>query len=352
MKKVLNFFGIVLAVIFSLVLIPTLIFNPVWRGVSGLLQPSALEELTTSLVEEIDLSQIALESPELAQALEEAGITPEAAQALLSSQTAKDIISLLGSDLTQVLQGSFTTSALTEAEALRIVNDNRAELIQIVRLMLPDETAALTDDQLNQGLDSVVAQEILPLLGDIDQAFSDMQAELHGELAMALELATGPMIPTALLVAALVLALLIFLCRWPHQEGLLWLGIDSALAALPVLGIAFSLKGPQLSQALAQTAGLPDVFRPFLRRMGNSTLIGGAILAAIAVVMVAGFILLRDRRLKKQAATATFTPAAPAAVSAAPFTEAAPETETTPEAEAAPDAEAAPEAERSPWDNV
>ena len=33
MKKVFNFFGIVLALILSLALIPTLIINPVWRGV-------------------------------------------------------------------------------------------------------------------------------------------------------------------------------------------------------------------------------------------------------------------------------------------------------------------------------
>ena len=332
MKKVLNFFGIVLAVLFSLALIPTLILNPVWRGVSGLLQPSVLEELTTSIVEEIDLSQISLDSPELAQSLEDAGISPEAAQALLSSQTAKDIISLLGSDLTQVLQGSFTTSALTEAEMTRVINENRAELIQILRLMMPDETAALTDDQINQHLDSVVAQEVLPLLGDVNQAFLDMQTELHGEMAMAFELATGPMIPTALLVGALILAVLIFLCRWPHQEGLLWLGIDSAIAALPVLGMAFSLKGAQLSQTLAQSTGLPDVFGPVLRRMGNTTLIGGIILAAIAVVMVAGFILLRDRRMKRQAAQSDYAPAA-----SVPVTEVSLPTS---------------DAERSPWDNV
>lgn len=331
MKKVLNFFGIVLAVLFSLALIPTLILNPVWRGVSGLLQPEVLEELTMSVVEEMDLSEFSLESPELAQALTESGISAEAAQALLSSRTAEEVMALVGQDLAHVVKGDFTASALTEAELLRIVEANRTELIEIIRLLAPTDTAALTDDQVSVALDSMVQQEMLPLLTDMNQAFSDMQAELHGEeLGMALELATGSLIPTILLVTALVLAVLIFLCRWPNQEGLLWLGIDSAIAALPVLGMAVSLKGAQLSRVLAQTAGLPNVFGPVLHRMGNTTLVGGLILLALAVLFIAGFIILRDRRMKRRSAHADYAPTAP----------------TTPAAPAITDGE------RSPWDNV
>ena len=345
MKKIFNFFGIVLALLLSVVLIPTLIFNPVWRGVSGLLQPAVIEELTLSLVEEIDLAQISLDQPELVQSLTEAGVSPEAAQALLASQTAKDVLAVVGSDLAQVLQGSFTASSLTESEALRIVDANRAELIQIARLMMPSEAASLTDEQLSLGLDSIVQEEILPLLGEINQVFIEMQAELHGELAVFLELATGPMVPTALLVAAVVFALLIFLFRWPQQRGFLWLGIDCALAAMPVLGIAFSLKGAQLSHLLAQGSGLPDVFHPVLQRVASPILTGGIILAAAAIVLIATFILLRDHRMKKAAAAQEYAPTH--AVATAPFIAA----ETQADETEIPAPEETP-AQRSPWDNV
>ena len=150
-----------------------------------------------------------------------------------------------------------------------------------------------------------------------------------------LELLTGPLVTTALLVAALVLAVLIFLCRWPHQEGLLWLGIDAALAALPVLGIAVSLKGAQLSQALAQAAGVPNLFGPVLRHAGTSMLVGGLLLLAAAVLFIASFILLRDRRLKKQAAHADYAPDLHADY-----------------APAEPVITGPADRERSPWDNV
>ena len=54
MKKALNVCGIIFAVIFSLALIPTLIMTPVWKGVSGLLEPEFLQNVVTEVVAELD----------------------------------------------------------------------------------------------------------------------------------------------------------------------------------------------------------------------------------------------------------------------------------------------------------
>ena len=64
MKKVLNVFGIIFAAILSLILIPTLIMAPVWQGVSGLLEPDFIQSVTAEIIEEIDLSDISLSSPD------------------------------------------------------------------------------------------------------------------------------------------------------------------------------------------------------------------------------------------------------------------------------------------------
>ena len=109
----------------------------------------------------------------------------------------------------------------------------------------------------------------------------------------------------------------------------MWLGIDAALAALPVLGIAVSIKGTQFSQARSQGVGVPNIFTPVLRQAGNAMLIGGVVLLAAAVLLIAAFILLRDRRLKREAAYADKAPTAPQS-----------------------DALPRDGAERSPWDNV
>lgn len=347
MKKVFNFFGIVLALILSLVLIPALIMNPVWRGVSGLLQPETISDLTTQLVQEIDFSEVSLDDPELAAVLTEFGITQEAAQAILTSETAARVLPLLGQDLAQVVEGSFSTSALTEAEVLRIAADNRLELIDLMRMVAPAEMAGLSDEPAGLVVDYFVQEEILPLLGDLNAALLDFQTQLHSELDQVIELATSPLISQVLLIASVILAVLIFLLRWPQQKGLLWLGIDCALAALAVLGIAVPMKGAQISQALAQGTGLPDVFDPVLQRLAAPILTGGIILAAAAIVLVAAFILLRDRRMKKAAAAqAAYEP-----VYSAPAATCIPTDSTdTPAGESAETAEVP--VQRSPWDNV
>jgi len=340
MKKVLNVFGIIFAAILSMILVPLLILAPVWQGMSGLLDPAFIENVSTEIVEEIDLSEISLNDPELIQSMTEAGITPEAAEALLESNTAREVVELLGQDLIQVLQGPFTTSALTEAEIARLVEENRQELIVLLRLLTQEDAVSITDAQLSDALDVLASQQAAPLSGEITQAMLEMQSALYEEFAAVMQLLRGPIILISLLGAAFVLALLIFLFRWPRQEGLMWLGIDAALAALPVLGIAVSLKGAQISQLLAQSAGVPNVFGPVLRHAGNTMLLGGLLLLAAAVLFIAGFILLRARRLKKAAAHADYAPTAHA-----DYAPAKPAPIEPPVADSA-------ERERSPWDNV
>lgn len=337
MKQVLNVFGIILAVLLSLALIPTLILTPVWQGVSGLLDPDFIESAATQIVEELDLSELSLDNTELMQELTNAGISPEAAQAILSSEMLQQVIEPLAHDFALALTGSFESLSLTEAQLQQIAAEHRAELLEIIRLMEP-EAAAISDEILGQVIDEFMATEATTLLNDANTALLDLQTEMQTEYAEALTIIQGPLILTALLIIIAVLALLIFLFRWPRQEGLLWLGIDTALAALPVLGIAFSFKSTQLSQALATGVGVPDVFAPVLRHAGNTILIGGAILAAAAILFIGLFILLRDRRLKKQAAYADTAPAEVQPVESLPAD--------------SPLNDVAPTRERSPWDNV
>ena len=339
MKKVFNVFGILFALIFSLVLVPVLMVNPIWRGVSGLLQPDVIEEVATQVLDEIDLGEIALSDPELVQPLTELGISIEAAQAVLASRTAHEVLDLLVDDFIQILQGSFTASSLTPAKLQRIAAENREELIGLMRLVAPAEMAALPDEQVGQAVDLFLQEQLIPMLAELDPALLDLQAQLHQELALAMELLTGPIVTTALTVMALVLAVLIFLCRWPQQKGLLWLGIDAGLAALPVLCISFLFLRSQLSLSTLPLAAFDDMLAPVLHRVGITILIGGLILLAAAVVLIAAFVLLRDRRMKKQEShpdyAPNYAPAAPTAQAA--LVDHADDTDGT---------------ERSPWDNV
>lgn len=340
MKKVFNVFGIIFALFFSLALVPVLIANPTLRAVSDFLQPETVETIaveTIAQLDQVDLGEVIRTNPQMTESLTELGLTPEAAQALLGSQALHDVLNTLVGDAAQILRGSFTASTLTPADLQRIATENRAELISILRLAAPSEMAALTDEQVGQAVDSLVEEYALPLLAELDGALLEAQAQLQEylvELRSLLSLGK-----TGLLIAALVLAFLIFLCRWPQQKGLLWLGIDCALAGLPLLGTALPFKRGLVSQVAADLTGLPDIFGPTAQHFGTTLLIGGLVLLAAAAALIAGFVLLRDRRMRKQATHPDYAPtSAPDFAPAAPTADAAPAITDT--------------AERSPWDNV
>ncbi len=303
MRAFFNVLGIIAATLLSFVLIAVLITAPIWQGFSGLLKPDVLEKTITS----IDLAEVVAESSDLQQSLIDEGIAPEAIESLLSSNTFDEVAALLSKDALQATKGQFSTTALTADELQDIFNRNKAEIVSLARQFAP-ETNILTDDQLGRLLETSLPTLAPTLISEIDKTLLDLQTDLEEEgAAQALQLAAGPIVIAVMLGTAFVLAVLIFLCRLRNGEGLIWLGVDSILAALPVLLLGIGMKS---SMAMSVgTAVLPQqelmaVLLPVLSAIGTTILIGGAVLLALGIVLIAGFVLLRDRRLKKQRAAA------------------------------------------------
>lgn len=304
MRAFFNVLGIIAATLLSFVLIAVLIIAPIWQGFSGLLKPDVLEKTITS----IDLAEVVAESSDLQQALIDEGIAPEAIESLLSSNTFDEVVALLSKDALQVTKGQFSTTALTADELQDIFNRNKAEIVSLARQFAP-ETNILTDDQLGRLLETSLPTLAPTLISEIDKTLLDLQTDLEEEgAAKALQLAAGPIVIAVMLGTAFVLAVLIFLCRLRNGEGLIWLGVDSILAALPVLLLGIGMKSSMamsVGTAMLPQQELMAVLLPVLSAIGTTILIGGAVLLALGIVLIAGFVLLRDRRLKKQRAAAT-----------------------------------------------
>ena len=304
MRAFFNVLGIIAATLLSFVLIAVLITAPIWQGFSGLLKPDVLEKTITS----IDLAEVVAESSDLQQSLIDEGIAPEAIESLLSSNTFDEVAALLSKDALQATKGQFSTTALTADELQDIFNRNKAEIVSLARQFAP-ETNILTDDQLGRLLETSLPTLAPTLISEIDKTLLDLQTDLEEEgAAQALQLAAGPIVIAVMLGTAFVLAVLIFLCRLRNGEGLIWLGVDSILAALPVLLLGIGMKSSMamsVGTAVLPQQELVSVLLPVLSAIGTTILIGGAVLLALGIVLIAGFVLLRDRRLKKQRAAAT-----------------------------------------------
>ena len=205
MKKALNVFGIIFAVIFSLALIPTLIMTPVWKGVSGLLEPEFLQNVVTEVVAELDEEDFTFDTSDI----ENDGIDPELAQAIAASAALREIAPLLGNDMSQVVLGEFTTTSLTAAEMQRIGTANKEELAEILTLAAKSEGETLSADEASLAIEQLIA-DAATLESELNSMFLELQTDLHTEYAEVLALLTGPVVTTALLITALILAALIF----------------------------------------------------------------------------------------------------------------------------------------------
>ena len=208
MKKVLNGFGIILAVLFSLALIPMLIVTPVWEGVSALLEPEFLEQAVSEVVEELQETDFQIDASDIAGE----GINPALAQAIANSAALREVAPLLGQDICQVAQGKFVSTSLTAEELQRLGSQHRQELAEIFALLAQSEGQVLSADEAGLVIDQMLA-DAAGLEAELTGLFLDMQTELQTEYGPALALLSGPIVTIALLIAALVLAFLIFLCR-------------------------------------------------------------------------------------------------------------------------------------------
>ena len=298
MRAFFNVLGIIAATLLSFVLIAVLITAPIWQGFSGLLKSDVLEKMVTKM----DFAEVVTSSPELMAELTSEGISPEAAEAILNSNTFDELLQVLSADFLLAAKGEFSTTSLTGDKLVEIADRNRSEIVSIVRLLVP-EASLLTDPQLEQLVDNMLPIFSGSIVAEVDGMLLELQTDLAQEgVTQALEIAASPILTLVLLGIAFVLALLIFLFRLRHAEGFLWLGIDSILAALPVLGIGALLKSTGILNAA--TAQVPDaemasVLFPVLGAVGSTILMGGAVLIGLGIVLIAAFVLLRDRRMRK-----------------------------------------------------
>lgn len=298
MRAFFNVLGIIAATLLSFVLIAVLITAPIWQGFSGLLKSDVLEKMVTKM----DFAEVVTSSPELMSELTSEGISPEAAEAILNSNTFDELLQVLSADFLLAAKGEFATTALTGDKLVEIADRNRSEIVSIVRLLVP-EASLLTDPQLEQMVDNMLPIFSGSIVAELDGMLLELQTDLAQEgITQALEIAANPIITLTLLGVAFVLALLIFLFRLRHAEGFLWLGIDSILSSLPVLGIGALLKSTGILNAAA--AQVPDaemasVLFPVLGAVGSTILMGGAVLIGLGIVLIAAFVLLRDRRMRK-----------------------------------------------------
>lgn len=316
-NKTVNVITAIVAVLLSILLVPTLFATGLVAAANSATSPAVMGNLITNTVQNIDFEQLILDSVEDSDISEEVLKEARTVTALLDSKAAKEFFSMYARDVAATLNGSYdpANASVSVQSVTDLANNHVDELVDALVALEPDadreeiRSAILTFVEENAGelLDSLKIENIVDMDG-------------LTEITNALNLLKK--VTWVLLGVCLVLAGLIYACRYYRFGGFIWLGVDFGISAVMMTLTALAVKSPLLTDLL----GGEDTATLWLG--GVTGAVGGMlttvalILFGLTAVCIGVFILLKYKVLNKRDG-ATEIPAQEVPVEAAPSEEAA-----------------------------
>ena len=360
MKTFLNVLGCIFASLLSIVLVITLLIFPAYRAIASLATTSTIK----NIVQNIDYAKLLPSSEELKKTLgenwEEIPLIGEMLKTDSFNQVVDDIIKskamgkvveLYAGDLINALMQKEEEKQLTTDAFKDIVIKESKSLVQILRPYIPESTT-LTDEELAAEIQTYVSQNADQILGylpdiaeltgvdgstddiingvengdiDVDEVIDKLEngtytyrpEEAHAQAGSEQPSANDPLatlrqllapsvsITFAVIIAALVL--LIALCRFNRFGGMLWLGIDAVIAALPVALIAIGVKSIPLATLLGDDLNsLSPILSSIISTLSGKLVLAAAIYAVVGIALIVGYVLL-GKSVKSKAVPAEKT---------------------------------------------
>lgn len=297
LKIFLNFFGVVLAVFLSILLLTFLILTPVISSATNVITPKTLQKILTS----IDYKEIISENkPDVEINEENTGLPADTIESLMQSDTAKDIIELYTNDVSAMLSGENNAKSFTPEAIKDIINDNIDEISDITFELTKEENPQITKEEIKTEILKDVdksAEELSKLLPDTEELIN-VDSMDEQTLNALKTLADGSM-RLYIIGTVLILSLLIYGCRFMRFKGFMW------LAVVYILGAVFAFVARIASNTLWRTVIAdslpfsPDIIAPAVSIALSQFIIIGIVLLVCAAAFITAFVFGR-KNLKKQ----------------------------------------------------
>ncbi len=222
-KFILNFFGILLAIILSIITLGTLIITPIISSASSFLQTDTLHKMISDInLSDMFESYITEAAPDSWDDLD-----VEFIDEFMSSELVKDIIDLYLNNLLGIVEQDRIDS-INQKQIDMLLNKHMPEMISIIRPRIPAELP-VTDAEITQYATSALTPilvELVALLPTLEDLGLDSTT-----ISILHMLHNGTLLRYTI-YAVLILSLLIVLCRFPRFKGFGWLSVAYLLATL------------------------------------------------------------------------------------------------------------------------
>ncbi|MBQ2862713.1 MAG: hypothetical protein IJE84_00890 [Clostridia bacterium] len=299
--KIFNALGAIIAALLVPVLIALLIATPVVCGVCSLANPDKL----SGLIKSIDFGEIVLSSPDLSQALEDAGVSPDAVGEILGMDIVEEFTDMYLEDVTSILSGEQTQAKLNRDSILALYDKYSDDVLELIKTYSP-EPIELSDKELSEEVRTLVEEQAEEILTSLPTA-EDIRISLSSSgidtsvVADAFNFARTSLTP--ILIGVLVIfSLIIFALRAYHLEGTIWLGIVYTLVAVLMFSMLGSIPtlSAELENALDGTQGLSSVSGIIGDALSYAFMPFAVGYAIVGVLLIASFVLVRIYYHKKK----------------------------------------------------
>lgn len=291
-KKVLNVFGVIIALPINVALVVFLIVAPLLFSLISFAQPETL----VKTVSKVDVNGV---FSEVIVAPEGETVAPEMEYLgeFLETDAAKELMEVYATDIINALYGNTGEKGLTSEKFMEIVDANIDELAEVFNesdpqmAQLPaEELKTQVRDMLNETADQVVS--VLPAPEEIRTEIAGDSEEMNAALEILSKL---DVIKWALVAVIIVLSGLVFVLRLYKFRGFCWLSVDLMAASVlsGIMGVAL-LRAPTLLTDMAEgNQVLSDIIGTVASGFATGMLIRTAIMLACGVGMLVAFIFIR-----------------------------------------------------------
>lgn len=215
----------IFGVIFSILLVVSIILTVVAGALTNLVKADTLAEMVT----DVDVSGMITENVDMSQLTEEMGIPEEKVQEVMESQLVKDIVSEYAEGITGALTGNADDITVEDIKA--IVDANREDILDFV--LENTEGDDVNVSEISHQLDALLDETAEEIVNGMPQP-STMVEQIPPDVAKALEIiSSGTLLKACILVVA-ALAVIIFLLRLWDFAGFKWLSVNGIISGILV----------------------------------------------------------------------------------------------------------------------
>lgn len=301
MKKqstAVNVITAIIAAFLSVTLVVMCIIIPVYMSLTALVKPKQL----VAMVQNIDYAQMVTENEGVQDAIEEFGIPADVVNELISSKAMGEVIGLYASDVSAMLEGKEVKGSLTVDALKSIVNDNIDEIIDIVKTAVGEDVDSNIDvEEIKKGITDAVndyAEDIVSALPDVNELKVSF---VESEGAAVITAILSSTVKIILIAFAVVLAGLIYLCRFRNFNALLWLGIDFGAAGIFLAAIAVFMGSGIVNALITDLASINEsVVNSVLSVYNGGIITALVIMLVLCALLITGYVLLKIYVLNKK----------------------------------------------------